>query len=82
LKRCLFDKDGCNGANLMPRIINALPGHANDQRHGLRGSDGESALGVPQLSIQAFTSFQGTPLRVRSNSRGTVRLPMLAVIAP
>src|SRR5689334_7970216 len=40
----------------------------NDQLHSLRGLGGGRLFAVPQLSIQALTSSQGTPMRVRSNS--------------
>src|SRR5580704_17940289 len=38
------------------------------QLHTLRGFGIGSSFGLPQLCIQAWTSSQGTPIRVRSNS--------------
>src|ERR1700679_852501 len=39
----------------------------DDEFHNLRGVGCGSSFGLPQLSIQTFTSSHGTPTRVRSN---------------
>jgi hypothetical protein len=50
---------------LLTDFIQRLGGN---RLYNLRGFGIGSSFGLPQLCIQALTSFQGTPIRVRSNS--------------